>query len=142
MCLTRRPHNIRFKEAYKITEELDQKYQTLIEQYPDNIVVVHYEQVVGDPETALKELFDKINYPLNKVETQNIVGSNNKPYRNQGWRVKKEKGSHTKGEKFTNFYSTSIGQYKDFLKESEIKQVTDLMQRTQLFKHYLDEKKD
>ena len=139
----KKTHNVSFRKAYEITEDLDQKYQTLIEQYPNNIVIVYYEDLVSDPVTTLREFFDKIDYPIREIEIQNIVGSNGKPYRNQGWRVKQKKaGIHTQGEKFTSFYTTSIGQYKDILSKVEIAQTIDLMQRTQLFKHYLDEKKD
>jgi len=136
----KKTHNVHFNEAYQITAELDQKYQRLIEQYPNNIVIVYYEDLVSDPVTTLKEFFDKIDYPLRDIETQNIVGSNDKPYRNQGWRVKEKKGgSHTQGEKFTSLYSTSIGQYKEFLSKTEIAQTIDLMRRTELFRRYLDE---
>ena len=129
-------HGWKFNDCVKLSQELDRKFWILKEKYPDRLILVHYEDLINDPQGQMKTFFSKIDFEVNQIDTENLIGANNQPYRNQGWRVKREKGDHRKGTKFQNFYKTSVNQYENLLTHNQIATIKEKLSDLRLFSRY------
>ena len=76
-------------------------------------IYIYYEDLVKDPENVIKKIYKKIGVKLENIELTNLIGADNKPYRNQGSNVKQEKGEHRIGEKFQGIHVNSVGKAKN-----------------------------
>ncbi len=72
-------------------------------------IYIYYEDLVKDPENVIKEIYKRIGVKLENIELSNLIGADNKPYRNQGSDVKKKKRDHRIGEKFQGIHNKSVG---------------------------------
>ena len=131
-----RTHGWNFQDCIGLSVELDKKFWKLKKYYPDRLIVVYYEDLIKDPEKEMKNFFSKINFNITDINTTNLLGANNKPYRNQGWRVKVKNGDHRKGSEFQSFYKTSINQYTNLLAPNQIAELKSNLSGHKLFSRY------
>ena len=131
-------HNWTFNDCVKLSQELDRKFWILKERYPNRLLLIYYEDLVSDTKNEMQSFFSKINFQIDQINTENLIGANNQPYRNQGWRVKKEKQDHRKGSKFVTFYNSSINQYEAHLSVNQITELKSKLSGLKLFKRYFN----
>ena len=132
-------HGWKFDDCLKLSVELDRKFWTLKKHYPDRLLLVYYEDLIDNPQEQMRDFFAKMNFEVSDIDTTNLIGANNKHYRNQGWRVKIKKGDHRKGMKFENFYKTSVNQYKDLLTPRQIAELKMKLSGLKMFSRYFGE---
>lgn len=130
-------HNWNFQDCVDLSIEMNNKYLKLKEVFPRQTILIYYEDLIVNPKKEMSIFFTKIDFPIKNLEINNLVGSNNKPYRNQGWKVKKKKGDHRLGTKFENFYQNSVDQYRQHLSATQIKTFYDNVLGLDLFNRYL-----
>ena len=129
-------HGWNIQDCVNLSVELDKKVWTLKNQYPDRLILVYYEDLISDPQNEMKNFFSKINFQVNQINTENLIGADNQPYRNQGWRVKREKGDHRRGTEFQNFYKSSVNQYSNLLKPEHITLLESNLSGLKIFSRY------
>jgi len=129
-------HQWSFRSCLRAAESYASKYEIISKMFPDRFLTIHYEDIIDNPEYEMKQFFEKINMTIDDVELKNLKGPNMDPYRSEGWRTSKTKGSHRKGEGFSRFYSKSIGQYKEILNKKQIGQICQVM-NNDLYGRYL-----
>lgn len=128
-------HNWNFDQCLSATQSFEKKYNELSKKYL-NVKAVFYEDLIEDPKKTMSGVMSFLDIKNDKIETENLLSANYNEYRNQGWRVKDKKYSHTKGSKFSGFYSSSVGQYKKHLSNSEIDTILSSVSSDGIFGRY------
>ena len=102
-------------------------------------LVVYYEDIINSPLQSLENIADFLDIKDIKIKIpKNLVGADNKAYRNQGWRVKKELQNHRHGKEYSGLFTSSIGQFSDHLSPKQIEQINALMRKySPLYERYL-----
>lgn len=155
--------------AHDDTMETMLKYDQKITEYKDSNkhLIIYYEDLVKEPRRTLKTIFKFLKIKNEVRIPPQLIGSNNQPYRNQGWRagttlsddcsreetyqwlhgehekagaydVDWSRPTHTKGRKYSGLSTSSIGQYKTFFGPEEMLELNTYMKQfPNIYKRYL-----
>lgn len=79
-------------------------------------LLIYYEDLTHRPEKTIKSIYDFIGQKQEKINIENIIGSNGKPFRPQTSLIKdvysKEDGYLTDAEEFSGFYDSQQSRYQ------------------------------
>lgn len=94
-------------------------YMNIIDTIKDHpqFIYVYYEDLVSNSEKVIKYIYEKLDYKLDSINLENLIGADRKLYKNQGADVMLNKGDHTLGEEYNGIYTTSVNRYEKFLKK-------------------------
>ena len=105
--------------SLRITKNYNKSYAELEQNY-DNFILIKYEDLILKTDNVVRFLTKKLSLPYLKVHANNLLGSNYKIYRSQGYRAGKDQKSRIIGEKCQKFYTSSMNRGKNSLKIREI----------------------
>jgi hypothetical protein len=129
-------HNWTFEDALKITKNYDECF-TFLEQNYKNFILIKYEDLILNTDSVVRFLTKKLSLPYFKVSANNLLGANYKIYRSQGHRVGKDGKNRIQGESCHEFYTSSMNQGKDLLKDHHIKLISKAIKQLYFFKEYI-----
>ena len=131
-----RTHGWDIGKNIQATDSYFQKYYSVFD-HP-RFITVYYEDIVNNTRDTVSDLFCSIDFDISNLNLDSLVGSDNTPYKNQGWRVKTTFKSHASGEQYNGMYNTSTGQYKTALSPNDIRDFNILIEKYPVLYRYRD----
>ena len=132
----KKTHGWPFEKCLKTTTTYGEQLDKWLNVKHPQFILVYYEDLIANPQKVLSKVFKIIGYPLTSIKTKELIGCDNKPYRQQGWRVKERYGDHKIGEKYTKIHTNSVGQYEDYLNNNEIDMLNKEVEKYNVYKKY------
>lgn len=130
-------HNWPFEQALSVTNNYNKCYRFLEQNYK-NFILIKYEDLILKTDFVIENLTKKLSLPYFKISANNLLGSNYKTYRSQGHRAGKDGKHRIHGESCHEFYKSSMNQGKQFLKDQQIKQISNVIEALEYFKKYVE----
>lgn len=129
-------HNWPFEHALRITKNYNESYGELEQNYK-NFILMKYEDLILRTDDVVRFLTKKLSLPHFRVSANNLLGANYKIYRSQGHRAGKDEESRIRGENCQKFYTSSMNQGKNLLKDQQISQISSEIESLEYFQEYL-----
>ena len=105
-------HGWSVEDSLKSTVSFCEKLESV--KNNDRLYLVHYEDLINNPESIMKSLYKAIGEELEEVNLTDVIGSNGKKFipqtseNNHGEKI----DGYIPGKEFTGLYDSKIGRYK------------------------------